>query len=220
MRHLKPQSDSGAFEALDDMNTVVRLAGLMGIGIQDGYEKGDPSKDEFLATLETPNEVGPDGRPYHITKRLTISFHEKANLRGMIEALNGKKLPEDKIKFTGDPEHDEKVAEFLTKVLKDSIGKACMGTVEKYQGQNGYDKNKIQGFSALPKGMNAPELKTEYGYFDLESPDWSVFEKFPEWQRKVCNRESYAAVNDCYQEDDSIPFEGEAGVSESDEADW
>jgi hypothetical protein len=217
MKPLKPQGE-GSFTALDDCNTVGILVGILGIGIQDGYEPNDPKKDEYLLTFETPNELGADGRPYHLTKQTAISMHEKANLRILLEALNGKKLPDDKIKFTGNPADDLKTAAFITKIISGAIGKACLIDVVKYTKQNGYDGNKISAFSKLPKGMEAGKALTTYGYFDLDAPDWALFEKFPQWQRDTCNKDSYS--NTFNGSSDDIPFDDDEGDSNDDDSEW
>lgn len=213
MRALKPQGEG--YEALDDCNTIGILVGILGLGIQQGYDPADPPKDEYLLTFETPNELGTDGRPYHITKQVTISTHEKASLRIMLEAVHGKALPNEKVTFTGDDANDEKVCAFVEKITSGAIGKACLINIAKYKKQNGYDGNKITGFTKLPKGMAFDKPKTVYGFFDLEKPDWELFKKFPEWQRNVVNKESYASELDPDQ--DAIPMDD---FDEMDEADW
>lgn len=209
----KPSS-SGSYEALEEGTYPARLAGIMRIGIQP-TQNGE--KDQCIFTFELPEEKGSDGRPYHQSKFMSVSLHEMSTMRPVIETLAGKKIPDEKLQYNGEKEHDAKVDEFIDKVIRSSIGKPCLLEIQQYE-KDGYTKNGAGTITKPTKGMKIPELETNYGYFDLENPDWAVFDDFPEWQRNKCNKGSFSQTLPS-DDDDDIPFDN-SEIEESDDLDW
>lgn len=167
-----PIGGGGDFERTPAGNHIARAYSLVDIGEQDG-DYG--VKHQIIITFELVNEKMADGRPFAISKFYTLSLNEKANLCKDIESMFGKKMPDDaKLDFD------------FNKILNH----ACMVNVVATKKADGKDGEKIDGITPLPKGMAAPELANDIIFFDLDSPDWDVYENsIPDWQKKKINRD-------------------------------
>jgi len=135
-----------------------------------------------------------DGRPFSISKRFTMSTHEKSVLRPFLESWRGRA-------FT-----PEEIARFdVTAVL----GAPCLLNVTHDQGKDGTTYANIAGCMPLPKGMPKPEPVNPQVTFDLDNPDMKLFESFgqklqatimsaEEWLKKSGERKG-----DAFESDDS-----------------
>lgn len=123
-------------------------------------------------------EIDGEEQPRQLSRRFTISLSAKSNLRKFIETWYSKK-------FT-----DESIRDFDT---NDFLGKPAMLSV--VLSEDGNYAN-IASAAALPKGMPAPEAKSELIDFDVENWDDAKFGKLPEWlQELVKNSTQYKAAH-------------------------
>ena len=123
-------------------------------------------------------EIDGEEQPRQLSRRFTISLSAKSNLRKFIETWYSKK-------FT-----DESIRDFDT---NDFLGKPAMLSV--VLSEDGNYAN-IASAAALPKGMPAPEAKSELIDFDVENWDDAKFEKLPEWlQELIKNSTQYKAAH-------------------------
>lgn len=184
------------FPVLESDSYLARIYMVFDIGIQEG-KFGD--KHQVIIGWELPTELGEDGRPYVISKFYTLSLNPKSNLCKDIEAMS-QTIPEDK-KGSFD--------------FQKLIGMKSQLTVEKYQNAEGYDRNRITTVSKPMKGAKVPAAINAPVFFDLESPDWDLFEQQPEWLKDKCNRNSItpaapdspAPAIEVDDDDDDIPWE-------------
>lgn len=157
-------------------------------------------KDEHKVMLSwelDSDEKMADGRPFIISQRYTLSLHEKARLRGHLEAWRGRA-------FT-----DEELAGFD---LKNVLGKACMIGVN-HKTDNGKTFANIASVSALPKSMKAPVAAGKLIYFDIDVPDLAELAEFSpkvkamievakEWKSKLPGGDTAQSATS----DETIPF--------------
>lgn len=107
-----------------------------------------------------------DGRPFAIFKNYTFSWSEKANLRLDLQSWRGKAFTQEEMrKFD----------------LKNVLGAWCMLNVIERQGQNGKTYTNVDGITPVPsiiKQNGLPQAVNPNELFNLQKPDWVMFEKF------------------------------------------
>lgn len=130
------------------------------MGHQPGFEyqgKEIKSSYKLRLTYELPNSLMDDGRPHWVSEEITNSDNDKSALYARVNALKG---------------------DFNN--LTAMIGSPC--TVHLVPGKPGYVKiNGKAGISGVPNGVTVGELANPTFTFDLENPDMTVFEGFPEF---------------------------------------
>lgn len=149
----------GSFELAPAGTFVARCYRIVDLGTQysDFYKK---SSHKIRIYWELPTETMSDGKIFSVSKQYTLSLHEKAQLRQMLEAWRGRK-------FT-----DEESAAFdLSRV----VGQPCMLNVA-HSKKNGQEYNEITSVMAMPKGMQCPPQVNNAFLFDLSNFDQQSFE--------------------------------------------
>ena len=113
-----------------------------------------------------------DGRPFAIFKNYTLSWSEKANLRLDLQSWRGKAFTQEEMrKFD----------------LKNVLGAFCMLNVIERPGQDGKTYTNVNGVTPVPamikqNGLPAPVNTNEM--FNLQEPDWVMFENFSDNLKK------------------------------------
>lgn len=137
--------------------------------------------NQLQLIFELPGElIEVDGQlqPRWLSRRFGVSMSNRSNLRKFLETWNGKQ-------FT-----DEAVKAFDTKKL---LGKPAMLSV--VLSEDGQYAN-IASAASLPKGVPAPEAKSEFLHFDVEHWDDDMFAKLPEYlQELIKNSTQYKAAH-------------------------
>lgn len=144
---------------------IARCYRLIDLGTQTTEYQGQTKKQHkamFGWELLGDDKMA-DGRPYSVSKRYTVSLHEKAQLRKDLEAWRGK---------TFSPE--EEAAFDLSKV----INAYCMLNIVHEVGKNGNEYANIASIMPLPKGMPKPEGVNDIQVFDIDNPDMELFNSF------------------------------------------
>lgn len=155
------------FEKAPPGNHMARLVAIVDMGTQKeeygGVEK-DKGKAYFIWELVTEKVSGTKDRNHLIGIALTLSrdgkLNEKSKLRLWIEARAGKKMADG----TG---YD---------ILKE-LGQPCLLNV--VHNEKGYPK--IEGLSALPKGMSCPPAQHQGFSWSLEDFEKEGDIELPEW---------------------------------------
>ncbi len=158
---------------------------------------------QVLFMWELPNEmVDVDGQqqPAVISQFYNAYFSEKAKLRLHLEAWRGRAFTAEELNGFD---------------IGNVVGKPCMLNVI----HNEKGKAKITSVSALPKGMNVPELFNKSFTFDLSEYNQEVFDNISEGIQRIIKRSAEWQQNDFespqqvrrdYEPetftDDSIPF--------------
>lgn len=139
-----------------------------------------------------------DGRPFTINEKYTVSLHEKAKLRTVLESWRGRKFTE---------------AERKGFDLKNILGKVCfVNIVHADKGDKAYAN--IASVMPVPDGMTSPPAHNEQIYFSINDWDESVFQKIPKFYQELIKKspefEQVDAVGSnpgaSSAEDDDIPF--------------
>lgn len=198
-----------SFDPVPEGVTVGRCFGLYDLGtVHD--EKWGKDVRKVLIMWELPEHrmtVDRDGfasdMPRAISNRYTLSLHEKAGLRKVLEAWRGKKFTEEELQGFD---------------LKHILGAACqIQVVHVKSGDGSKTYANIGAIMALPKGTVAPKLENPLKYFSFEdnsdlppdAPEWVAEEIMAskEWQAR---KEAHAAADEetgtAKPSDDGMPF--------------
>ncbi len=119
-----------------------------------------------------------DGRPFMVSKRFTMSTHEKSALRPFLEAWRGKPFTDAEIKAFD---------------VKSVLGAFCLLNVT-HDARDGTTYANISGCMPIPKGMPKPTGVNPLVSFDIDAPDMALFGTFgqklqativsaPEWNK-------------------------------------
>lgn len=198
------ESKTGNFEMPPSGPIAARCSKLIDLGTQESTYEGETKHQRKLLLSWELAELRTDGTPFVISRRFGLSLHEKAALRGFLQA------------WRGQPFSAEELAGFDLRRL---LSAPCLLNVMHTQ-RNGKDYANIASISPLPKGMTAPELSAPGVIFDIDAPDApSVIETLseslqatiaasPEWQDRIAKGEaSPSTVGAGFDADDGgIPF--------------
>ena len=139
--------------------------------IKGTYMGEDIESHKVQITWELPTEKkvfkeDKGEQPFSISKEFTLSMHEKANLRKMLEGWRGKGFTDEEAKCFD-----------ITKLL----GKPCMLSIIHKTSAQGKQYAVISSIATVPKGMTVPEQinKTfELSFLDFNKDN---FESLPDW---------------------------------------
>jgi len=155
-------------------NYIARCYGMVEVGtVKENFKGQDKMQRKVRIFWELPTELrefkdGEGEKPCGISKEFTVSMHEKANLRKVLESWRGQ----------GFTEQDAKAFD-ITKLL----GAPCMLNIIHETGKT--DPSKIYAViasvSRMPKGMPAPAQVNKTLIFEYDKFDQVEFEKLPDW---------------------------------------
>lgn len=172
-------NDGGNFEMTPQGVHIARCFRMVDLGTQESEFQGQKkTQRKIMISWELLGEERmADGNTFTISKRYTLSMHEKAQLRNDLEAWRGRA-------FTREEE-----AQFdVSKVL----GTYCMINIM-HEEKNGKTYANIASIMPLPKGMPKPSSPNECYLFDIDAPNMEIFNRFgdklkatitsaPEWK--------------------------------------
>lgn len=131
---------------------------------------------QVLIGWELVDELMQDGRPFLQSKFYTLSLNEKANLRKDLEAWRNKPFTK---------EEEEGFA------LRNLLGAWCNLGIAHEQ-KNGKTRAKITSISGLTKSQKERvkniKIHNDLLYFDFADYMPEVYERIPEWVKKIINR--------------------------------
>lgn len=141
-------------------------------------------------------------QPLVIDQEYTLSMHEKANLRKMLESWRGKA-------FT------EKEAECFD--ITNLLGKPCFLNIIHKQSKSGNIYEQISSVTAVPKTITVPPQVTKTFVLSYDSFDEALFNSLPDFiKQKMQTSSEYAAMknphersmvaSDISESDDDLPF--------------
>lgn len=160
---------------------IARCTSVIDLGTQSVVFKDETKQQhkiqvswEVLGEDEAgvPLTVERDGKemPLVISKRYTLSLHEKAGLRRDLEAWRGKPFSGDELKGFD-----------ISKLL----GTYCMLNVLEQDGDGGKVYSNIQSITPLPRGVPKPAGVHPLIAFDIDNPDMQVFGGFHDKLQEV-----------------------------------
>jgi hypothetical protein len=159
------------YELAPEGSFAARLYSLIDLGTQ---ETAFGVKHQLFLSWEI-DERTEDGKPFTVSRRFTWSLHEKSGLRSPVEALLGRKLADDELKFGFD------IAQLL--------GATCLVTIEhSMKGDRNYAN--VKSVSPLPKGMNCQPAVNAKKFLWLTGDGWNitVFDGLTEWMRQTIEK--------------------------------
>lgn len=147
-------------------------------------------EDEQGAPLTTD-----EGLPMTISKSYTLSLSDKASLRKDLASWRGRDFTEEEAK-----------AFDVTKLL----GAYCMVNVTTSE-NNGKTYTNVAGLTPLPSALknSKPNPVHENVIFNLDEPDWTLFDSFHDKLKEAIKRSpeyAQASGNTVQQTEDEIPF--------------
>jgi hypothetical protein len=139
--------------------------------------------------------VSDDGYPMTISKSYTLSLSDKASLRKDLASWRGRDFTEEEAK-----------AFDVTKLL----GAYCMVNVTTSE-NNGKTYTNVAGLTPLPSALknSKPNPVHENVIFNLDDPDWTLFESFHDKLKEAIKRSpEYAQASGTMTEtsEEEIPF--------------
>lgn len=137
------KNSSGGFELVPDGNHPAVLVALIDLGTQTQryQDKVEEAPQIFLVwELVTEKMSGYKDRNHTIGRAYRLSSHQKSGLRQMLEKWRGKAF-----------------AEGEAYSLKAILGKPCLLSVVHKTSAQGTAYARIEGVSAVPKGMSVPQ---------------------------------------------------------------
>ena len=142
---------------------VARCIRCIDLGTQSSNFAGETKAQRKLqVTFELlGEEKQTNGEPFLVSRRFTASMNEKSSLRGFVESWLGRKL------IAADFNGGFDIGDLLNR-------HAQLNLVETERDGKKYVN--IQSITPLPKGMAVPGGHNEVVFFDLDGPDWTVFE--------------------------------------------
>lgn len=203
-----PKNEGGDFAPPPAGTHVAVCYRLVDLGTQKIEFQGETKMQrKIMLSWELPDELMEDGRPFTVSKRYTLSSHEKATLRAHLEAWRGRAFTEAEL----DPANP---AGFN---IKNILGKGCLLSVV-HNTKDGKTYANVGSLSKLLKNQTPPAPKNEILYFSLDEFDPVAFDKLSDGIKKAISvspeylrRGAPQSGGDQYDErnpppDDDIPF--------------
>ena len=173
---------------------VARVYQVIHVGTVEGFQ--GKLQNKVRITFELPNEErefkqGEGPKPMSISGDYTLSFHEKSNLRQLIEACCGA--------MEGELEVFD---------VESLLGKTCLITVKQKDRQSGDGKfSFIDGATPLPKGMKCPDPVNETKVLNYTNFDRALYDSLPDFLReKIASSVEYKQLNGEIDPTAGIPF--------------
>jgi len=213
----KASSNGGDFEVAPGGNHPAVLVGIIDLGTQENKFGNEVNMaHQVLLAWELTQEKKKDGSPFIVIRHYTASLNQKAALRNLIKTWRGKDLADGE--------------EFDPRKM---LGKPCLLSVINKESGGGNTYAKVEGVTAVPKGMVVGQAVTEpiswaIGEGDYPNPAWmpyligkrvaDVIQNSPEWKEwrygpvdppkgnTVPNAQGQFAEPEPDQAEEAIPF--------------
>lgn len=177
------EAATGTFTPCPAGSYLARCVRLVDIGtVQTDYQGEAKTAHKVLMAFEVldTDTRRDDGEPFVLSKRYTLSLHEKAALRKELASWRGRDFTPEELKGFD---------------LRNVLGKECfISVVETTKGDRTFSN--IASIMKPPKGMQAPAGIEPLLYWDMSAsnPDWQAFHQLhpklieqitasPEYQR-------------------------------------
>jgi hypothetical protein len=211
--------DKGNFEATPSGMHLARCYRIIDLGTQKSEYMGQVKylhKIMLGWEIHGTNDDGTplkmrDGRPFAIFKNYTLSWSEKATLRGDLQSWRGKPFTQEEMRRFD---------------LKTVLNAWCMLNVIERAGKDGNMYVNVSGVTPVPamiKKNGLPDSVNKNELFNLTDPDMVMFDTFsenlkkkiqssPEWEKlskktKTVDDIAPKAAGSSFDEDDGdIPF--------------
>lgn len=199
MSIIAKKNTGGSYDPIPEGAYPARIYQIIHIGTIPGYQ--GQLQNKVRITFEFPTELKvfkeENGeQPMVLSQDYTLSFHEKAGLRKVIDACDPKAL-----KTVGE---DGLVEEYD---IENLLGKACLVTVVHKDGKEGAVYANIANCTIMPKGMTCPPQINPSTSLSYDSFDHEYFNKLPKFlQDKIKSSSEYQWMM-ADKDDSTPPFE-------------
>ena len=203
MAFIASDSGGGNFKRVPAGAHVGRCFSLIDLGTQlSSGQYGEKLQHKIQIKWELFGEdeqgaplVSDDGSPMTISKSYTLSLSDKASLRKDLASWRGRDFTEEEAK-----------AFDVTKLL----GAYCMVNVTTSE-NNGKTYTNVAGLTPLPSALknSKPNPVHENVIFNLDDPDWTLFDSFHDKLKEAIKRSpEYAKASGTMTEtsEEEIPF--------------
>jgi hypothetical protein len=148
---------------------VARCFRVVDLGTQTFQVMGETKQaHQCLITWELGKTME-DGKPFTISEKYTVSLHEKAKMRAVLESWRGRKFTE---------------AERKGFDLKNLLGKVCfLNIVHSQRGEKTYAN--VASVMPVPEGIASPPPTNETLYYAISEHHPEVFERVPKYYREM-----------------------------------
>lgn len=197
---LTATKQASSFEMTPAGAQVARCYRVIDLGTQTTSWEGQTKKQhKVMVSWELlGDERMADGRPFAVSKRYTVSTHEKSNMRKDMEAWRGKPFsPAEEAQFN----------------IGNVIGAYCLLNVTHKDAPDGNTYANVASLMPVPKGLPKPVAVNPNQVFDIDDPDMAMYETFSdklkstiasadEWGRKTTTKNVDNFDNDIPWRDD------------------
>lgn len=158
------ETNTGTYTPCPAGSYLARCVRLVDLGTQTTDYQGEAkTAHKVLIAFEVldTDTRRDDGEPFVLSKRYTLSLHEKAALRKELASWRGRDFTPDELRGFD---------------LKNVLGQACfISVVETTKGDRTYSN--IASIMKPPKGMQAPAGTEPLLYWSMSdpAPDWQAF---------------------------------------------
>ena len=172
-------------EALEPGTYDAILSAIIDLEHQiNDYDKDNPKVEHQIKLLfeipEQTREVNGEVMPVILSKKLSMSWGERSNLRKVVSALRKKETTPEEVKTMLRTDGG----------LNELLGKALVLQVESYKikatdsAGNPIVMNKVTGYSSLRASLAQPQPVRTPFYFEVATPDLAIFkDKLSKWTR-------------------------------------
>lgn len=187
------------FEPIEEGSYPARIYQIIHEGTITGFQ--GQLQNKVRITFEFPTEMKvfkeENGeQPQVLSNEYTLSFHEKSQLRKVIDACDPKAL-----KTISD---DGFVEEYD---IENLLGKACLVTIVHKEGKDGNTYANIGNCTVLPKGMVCPPQVNPSKSLSFDNFDKEFFESLPQFIKdKIKSSTEYQTMEGIKEDLDDVPF--------------
>lgn len=151
---------------------AARCFRVVDLGTQTFQVMGETKQaHQCLITWELAKTME-DGKPFTINEKYTVSLHEKARLRSVLESWRGRKFTD---------------AERKGFDLKNLLGKVCfLNIVHTQRGDKTYAN--VASVMPVPDGIASPAPVNETVYYAIADEDDRALERLPKYYREMIQK--------------------------------
>lgn len=189
---------------------LARCIGCVSLGTQPQNNPKFDATFKIMLVWELPDELLDGGKAMTVSRELTCSLSEKANLRHLLESWRGKSFTREELDGFD---------------VQDVVDVPCMITVIHKTSAKGRTYAEVSAVTKLPKSVPAKARVNELVRYEIEDGKNAVYESLPEFVRKKiasCAEwiaqpaqeaqpdappdDYYRSVDETPHEDSSVPF--------------
>lgn len=170
------ESTGGDFKPTPEGQHVMVCCRIIDIGTQKTEFNGETKHQRKVVIFwEIPGERTESNMPLMHSEKFTWSFHEKANLRKVLESWRGRKFKDED--FSGPPNGFH---------IKNVLGVPCYGQIIHEQATNGKTYANLSSIMSFPgKRDDWPKVEGGEMFFDLDAPDMDIFDGLSDYWKGV-----------------------------------